>query len=98
MTRGGQRRWLHATGRLPMIDFFYRLRALQLPVSVKTPDLVDALRHGLMAPTLGEFYFLARATLVKDESLYDRYDKAPAPTTRASRQPCRRTRRSRWTG
>ena len=29
-----------------------------------------------MPPTLDDFYFLARATLVKDESLYDRYDKA----------------------
>lgn len=60
-----------------LIDFFYHLRAHKLPVSVKEYlTLVDALRHDLMAPTLDEFYFLARATLVKDESLYDRYDKA----------------------
>ena len=37
---------------------------------------MNALRHDLMPPTLDDFYFLARATLVKDESLYDRYDKA----------------------
>src|SRR3546814_18028979 len=29
-----------------------------------------------MAPTLDSFYYLARAALVKDESLYDRYDAA----------------------
>ena len=60
-----------------LIDFFYHLRAHKLPVSVKEYlTLVDALRQDLMAPTLDEFYFLARATLVKDESLYDRFDKA----------------------
>ena len=60
-----------------LIDFFYHLRAHKLPVSVKEYlTLVDALRQDLMSPTLDEFYFLARATLVKDESLYDRYDKA----------------------
>ncbi|KAG0928107.1 hypothetical protein G6F31_017823 [Rhizopus arrhizus] len=60
-----------------LIDFFYHLRAHKLPVSVQEYlTLVDALRQDLMAPTLDEFYFLARATLVKDESLYDRFDKA----------------------
>ncbi|WP_025136874.1 VWA domain-containing protein [Achromobacter sp. DH1f] len=60
-----------------LIDFFYHLRAHKLPVSVQEYlTLVDALRQDLMTPTLDDFYFLARATLVKDESLYDRYDKA----------------------
>ena len=60
-----------------LIDFFYHLRAHKLPVSVNEYlTLVNALRQDLMPPTLDNFYFLARATLVKDESLYDRYDKA----------------------
>jgi uncharacterized protein with von Willebrand factor type A (vWA) domain len=61
-----------------LTDFFYHLREHRLPVSVQEYlTLLDALRTDrLMAPTLDDFYFLARATLVKDESLYDRYDQA----------------------
>jgi len=60
-----------------LIDFFYHLRAHRLPVSVNEYlTLVDALRHDLMPPTLDDFYYLARAALVKDETLYDRYDQA----------------------
>jgi uncharacterized protein with von Willebrand factor type A (vWA) domain len=60
-----------------LIDFFYHLRKHKLPVSVQEYlTLVDVLRHDVMAPTLDDFYHLARATLVKDETLYDRYDQA----------------------
>lgn len=61
-----------------LTDFFYHLREHRLPVSVQEYlTLLQALRaDGLMAPTLDDFYFLARATLVKDETLYDRYDQA----------------------
>ncbi|AWP76453.1 MULTISPECIES: vWA domain-containing protein [Bordetella] len=60
-----------------LIDFFYHLRAHKLPVSVQEYlTLLEALRQRLMAPTLDDFYFLARTALVKDESLYDRYDAA----------------------
>jgi uncharacterized protein with von Willebrand factor type A (vWA) domain len=60
-----------------LIDFFFHLRAHRLAVSVKEYlTLVDALRHDLMPPTLDDFYFLARTTLVKDETLYDRFDQA----------------------
>jgi len=60
-----------------LIDFFQHLRRHGLPVSVKEYlTLLEALRHGIMPPTLDDFYYLARATLVKDETLYDRYDRA----------------------
>jgi len=60
-----------------LIDFFYHLRDHRLPVSVNEYlTLVDALRRDLMPPTLDDFYYLARATLVKDETLYDRFDQA----------------------
>ena len=60
-----------------LTGFFYHLRAHRLPVSVNEYlTLLDALRTQVMAPTLDDFYFLARATLVKDETLYDRYDQA----------------------
>ena len=82
-----------------LIDFFYHLRAHKLPVSVNEYlTLVNALRHDLMPPTLDDFYFLARATLVKDESLYDRYDRPSARTTRASRPRCPKAARCRRIG
>jgi uncharacterized protein len=61
-----------------LTDFFYHLREHRLPVSVQEYlTLLEALRaDGLMTPTLDDFYFLARAALVKDETLYDRYDQA----------------------
>src|SRR3546814_15797710 len=60
-----------------LIDFFYHLRARKLPVSVQEYlTLLQALKNGLMAPTIDDFYHLARMTLVKDESLFDRYDQA----------------------
>jgi len=60
-----------------LIDFFYHLRANQLPVSVKEYlTLLEALRQPLMQPSLETFYHLAKTTLVKDESLFDRFDRA----------------------
>ena len=60
-----------------LIDFFYTLRAARLPVSVKEYlTLVEALRSRVIAPSLDEFYFLARLTLVKDERYFDKFDQA----------------------
>jgi len=60
-----------------LLDFFYHLRSQKLPVSVKEYlTLLEALSKPLMAPTLDDFYHLSRLVLVKDESLFDRYDRA----------------------
>ncbi|VFR16325.1 Thioredoxin reductase [plant metagenome] len=60
-----------------LLEFFQHLRANRLPVSVgEYLTLLDALRQPGVSPTLDDFYYLARLTLVKDESLYDRYDQA----------------------
>jgi uncharacterized protein with von Willebrand factor type A (vWA) domain len=60
-----------------LIDFFYHLRAARLPVSIKELlTLLEALRREVIAPSIDEFYFLARATLVKDEALFDKFDRA----------------------
>ena len=60
-----------------LTDFFYHLRAHKLPVSVQEYlTLLDTLRAGVMPPTLENFYHVARMTLVKDETLFDRYDRA----------------------
>ncbi|WP_321952297.1 vWA domain-containing protein [Paraburkholderia bannensis] len=60
-----------------LIDFFYTLRDAKLPVSVKEYlTLVEALKERVIAPSLDDFYFLARMTLVKDEQYFDRFDQA----------------------
>ena len=60
-----------------LIPFFYALRSARLPVSVKEYlTLVEALKAGVISASIDDFYFLARATLVKDEAHFDRFDKA----------------------
>jgi len=60
-----------------LTDFFYHLRAHKLPVSVQEYlTLLETLRAGVMPPTLDDFYHVARMTLVKDETLFDRFDQA----------------------
>jgi len=60
-----------------LIDFFFHLRAARLKVSInELLTLLEALRRGVIGPSLDEFYFLSRATLVKDETHYDRFDRA----------------------
>src|SRR6201990_419863 len=60
-----------------LIDFFYSLRAAKLPVSVKEYlTLLEALKADVIAPSLDEFYYLARITLVKDEQYFDKFDQA----------------------
>jgi len=57
-------------------DFFYILRKYKVPVSVtEWMTLVEALARGYINSP-DEFYFLARAILVKSESYYDHYDIA----------------------
>jgi uncharacterized protein with von Willebrand factor type A (vWA) domain len=60
-----------------LIDFFYSLRSAMLPVSIKEYlTLLEALKAQVIAPSLDEFYFLARMTLVKDEKYFDKFDQA----------------------
>ncbi len=60
-----------------LADFFYHLRAHEIKVSVKEYlTLLEALSEPIMAPSLENFYYLARTTLIKDESLFDRFDRA----------------------
>jgi len=65
-----------------LIQFFYTLRAAKLPVSVKEfLTLLEGLQAGVIGgedsvPSVEDFYFLSRATLVKDEAHYDKFDRA----------------------
>jgi hypothetical protein len=57
-------------------DFFYILRKRKVPVSItEWMTLMEALAKGYIT-NLDEFYFLARAILVKSEAYYDHYDVA----------------------
>jgi uncharacterized protein with von Willebrand factor type A (vWA) domain len=60
-----------------LIDFFFTLRAARLPVSVKEYlTLLEAIRAEVIGPSVDEFYYLARTTLVKDETHFDKFDRA----------------------
>ncbi|KAB2970467.1 VWA domain-containing protein [Zoogloea sp.] len=60
-----------------LIDFFLHLKARKLPVSTKEfLTLLEAVQSGLAGHSMEDFYFLARASLVKDESQFDRFDQA----------------------
>jgi uncharacterized protein with von Willebrand factor type A (vWA) domain len=60
-----------------LIDFFLHLRNSKLPVSIKELlMLLESLEKHVIGPSLDDFYFLARATMVKDERNYDKFDKA----------------------
>lgn len=60
-----------------LIEFFFRLREYQVPVSLRELlDLLAALQQGLVFADMEAFYYLARTILVKDESCYDRFDRA----------------------
>ncbi|MDY7548104.1 VWA domain-containing protein [Glaciimonas sp. Gout2] len=60
-----------------LIDFFYTLKNAKIPVSIKEfLILLEALQKHVITPSLDNFYYLARTTLVKDEAHYDKFDKA----------------------
>lgn len=60
-----------------LIDFFLHLKTQKLPVSTREfLTLLEALQQGVIDHSLDDFYFLARSALVKDESNFDRFDRA----------------------
>jgi uncharacterized protein with von Willebrand factor type A (vWA) domain len=59
-----------------LIEFFLKLKAGGVPVSIKEfLVLNEALAKRVAFGSMEEFYYLARAALVKDEKYYDRYDR-----------------------
>jgi uncharacterized protein with von Willebrand factor type A (vWA) domain len=60
-----------------LIGFFFTLRDAKVPVTIKEfLTLLEALEKNVIAPSLDEFYYLARLTLVKDEAHFDKFDQA----------------------
>ena len=59
-----------------LIRFFFMLRAGGLKPSItELLTLLRALQSGVAGHSVDDFYYLARATMVKDESLFDRFDR-----------------------
>ncbi len=58
------------------INFFLELRAARVPVSLREYlTLVEAMGKGLADYSVDDFYYLSRATLVKDETNLDKFDR-----------------------
>ena len=59
-----------------LLDFFYRLKDGGVPVSIKEYlTLIEAMQARVARETVEDFYFLSRSAFIKDESMYDRFDK-----------------------
>ncbi|MEI2742157.1 MAG: VWA domain-containing protein [Candidatus Competibacter sp.] len=59
-----------------MTEFFLKLRKAGIPVTLtEFLTLLEALSQRVTAHSIEEFYYLARAALVKDERHYDRFDQ-----------------------
>src|SRR5580698_3217150 len=59
-----------------MVGFFYALREGGLKISItEMLTLFEVLRQDNESQTPEAFYYLSRACLVKDERLYDRFDR-----------------------
>ena len=60
-----------------LIDFFFHLRDGGVPASTREYlTLLEALRARVIGASIDDFYVLARTCLVKDEALYDKFDRA----------------------
>ena len=60
-----------------LIGFFLHLKAARLPVSTREfLTLLEALEARVVSLSIDDFYYLARAALIKDEAQFDRYDLA----------------------
>jgi uncharacterized protein len=60
-----------------LIGFFYTLRDAKVPVTIREfLTLLEALQEKVITPSLDDFYWLARLTLVKDEAHFDKFDRA----------------------
>jgi len=60
-----------------LIDFFQHLKLRKLPVSTREfLTLLEALQSGLANHSIDDFYSLSRTCLVKDETHYDKFDRA----------------------
>ena len=58
------------------INFFLELRSAKIPVSLREYlTLLEGMDKGLAGYRVEDFYYLSRATLVKDEKNLDKFDR-----------------------
>lgn len=59
------------------IEFFSLLRDSRIPVTIREYlMMLEGLDKGVAGANVDDFYYFARAALVKDEKLFDRFDQA----------------------
>ncbi|WJG07766.1 VWA domain-containing protein [Aliiglaciecola sp. LCG003] len=60
-----------------LVDFFFKLREYKVPATLRELlDLLSALQQGVIFADTEGFYYLSRLCLVKDESHFDKFDRA----------------------
>jgi len=60
-----------------LTDFFFEVRKFGVPATLKEfLTLLEGLEKHVITGSVDDFYWLARVCLVKDESHYDRFDRA----------------------
>lgn len=60
-----------------LIDFFFKVREYKVPATLRELlDLLHALDKQVVFADTEAFYYLSRLCLVKDESYYDKFDRA----------------------
>ena len=60
-----------------LIDFFFTLRKYRLKTSLRELlDLLNAMKNHVVWADTEAFYYLSRTILVKDESQFDKFDRA----------------------
>ncbi|WDE01056.1 vWA domain-containing protein [Thalassomonas actiniarum] len=60
-----------------LIDFFCKVRDYKVPCTIRELlDLIRALEQRVVFADMEEFYLLSRTILVKDESYFDKFDRA----------------------
>ncbi|PKH87047.1 vWA domain-containing protein [Colwellia sp. Bg11-28] len=60
-----------------LIDFFCKLRDYKVPCTIRELlDLIRVLEQHVVFANIDDFYVVSRAVLVKDESYFDKFDRA----------------------
>ena len=60
-----------------LIDFFFTLKDAKIPVTIKEfLTLLEAMDRQVISPSMDDFYYVSRLTLVKDEANFDKFDRA----------------------
>jgi uncharacterized protein len=60
-----------------LINFFFHLKTARIPVSIKEYlMLLEGMSKQVIGNSVDEFYVLSKATLVKDERNFDKFDRA----------------------